>query len=108
MVRQHFPSKSTRQNAPRLLPVHCCLTNLLSMDESAAPASFGYIFTSSLSIHLFAPSECKGITRIREDSSEIVFLLVENYQLTAFVGFGRRGIFGKHMTVICLFINASA
>jgi len=40
-------------------------------------------------------SECKGIKRISEDSSEIVFLLVENYQLTAFVGFGRRGIFGK-------------
>lgn len=28
---------------------------------------------------LQSPSECKGITRISEDSSEIAFLLVENY-----------------------------
>lgn len=35
---------------------------------------------------LFSLSQCKGITRISEDSSEIVFLLVENYQLTARVG----------------------
>jgi hypothetical protein len=27
-----------------------------------------------------------SFTRISEDSSEIVFLLVENYQLTAFIG----------------------
>ena len=31
-------------------------------------------------------SECTGSTHISEDSSEIAFLLVENYQLTASVG----------------------
>jgi hypothetical protein len=39
-------------------------------------------------------SWCSGITRIGEEKSEIVFLLVENYNyIDAFVGFGRRGIF---------------
>lgn len=31
-------------------------------------------------------SKCTGFTYISEDSSEITFLLVENYQLTALVG----------------------
>ena len=31
-------------------------------------------------------SQCTGFTYISEDSSEITFLLVENYQLTALVG----------------------
>jgi hypothetical protein len=43
------------------------------------PRSFLLLFLSS-------SSECTGITRISEDSSEIAFLLVENYQLTAPVG----------------------
>ena len=33
-----------------------------------------------------SPSQCTGFTYISEDSSEITFLLVENYQLTALVG----------------------
>lgn len=33
-----------------------------------------------------SPSECRGFTCISEDSSEITFLLVENYNLTAPVG----------------------
>lgn len=35
---------------------------------------------------LFSPSKCKGFTRISEDSSEIAFLLVENYTMTAHFG----------------------
>ena len=35
---------------------------------------------------LFSPSKCKGFTRISEDSSEIAFLLVENYTKTARIG----------------------
>jgi len=31
----------------------------------------------------FSPSRCRGFTCISEDSSEITFLLVENYNLTA-------------------------
>jgi hypothetical protein len=43
---------------------------------------------------LSSPTKCKGITRIGEEKSEIVFLLVENYNyIDAFAGFGRRGIF---------------
>ena len=34
----------------------------------------------------FWVSKCTGFTYISEDSSEITFLLVENYQLTALVG----------------------
>lgn len=37
---------------------------------------------------LFSPSLCRGITCISEDSSEIMFLLVENYNLTAPWRFG--------------------
>lgn len=33
-----------------------------------------------------SPSQCKGFTRISEDSSEIAFLLVENYTKTAHFG----------------------
>jgi hypothetical protein len=40
---------------------------------------------------IFLPaSECKGIKCISEDSSEIIFLLVENYQLTAPVGLSKK------------------
>jgi hypothetical protein len=35
---------------------------------------------------LFSLSQCKGSTLTSEDSSEVAFLLVENYQLTASVG----------------------
>lgn len=35
---------------------------------------------------LLSPSKCKGFTRISEDSSEIAFLLVENYTMTAHFG----------------------
>jgi len=46
---------------------------------------------------LLFPSECRGFTCISEDSSEITFLLVENYNLTApswlMAGWG---IFGKN------------
>ena len=35
---------------------------------------------------LLSPSKCKGFTRISEDSSEIAFLLVENYFMTTRYG----------------------
>jgi len=57
-------------------------------------------------------SQCKGFTRISEDSSEIVFLLVENYQLTAPFGASRMGIFGtqqqQHSCHYSFFIDALA
>lgn len=37
-------------------------------------------------IRLHSSSKCKGFTRISEDSSEIAFLLVENYTMTAHSG----------------------
>ena len=40
----------------------------------------------SRSLLLFSLSQCKGSTLTSEDSSEVAFLLVENYQLTASVG----------------------
>ena len=62
----------------------------------------------ALALLFDAASECKGITHISEDSSEIAFLLVENYQLTASVGpRDRQGIFGTS-TAHVLFITASA
>lgn len=46
-------------------------------------------------VPLLSPSQCKGFTRISEDSSEIAFLLVENYTKTAHsVSSDRNGIFG--------------
>ena len=48
-------------------------------------------------------SQCKGFTRISEDSSEIVFLLVENYQLTAPFGASRMGIFGTQQQHSCYY-----
>jgi hypothetical protein len=36
--------------------------------------------------HLLTPFQCTGSTLTSEDSSEVAFLLVENYQLTASVG----------------------
>jgi hypothetical protein len=44
---------------------------------SVALPEFWFLFFFS------SPSECRGFTRISEDSSEIAFLLVENYTLTA-------------------------
>lgn len=49
-------------------------------------------------LFFFSSSWCTGITHISEDSSEIAFLLVENYQLTASVGpRDRLGIFGTQL-----------
>ena len=47
-------------------------------------------------------SQCKGFTYISEDSSEITFLLVENYQLTAPIGLriGREFLDTIHHVVI--------
>ncbi|TKA51951.1 hypothetical protein B0A55_12789, partial [Friedmanniomyces simplex] len=44
---------------------------------------------------------CTGITHISEDSSEIAFLLVENYQLTALVGvrFGEEFLNQHHLFI---------
>ena len=42
--------------------------------------------TPLLRTHTNIITECTGITYINEDSSEITFLLVENYQLTALFG----------------------
>ena len=47
---------------------------------------------------LISITECTGITHISEDSSEIAFLLVENYQLTAPVGLRVGWEFLKHNT----------
>lgn len=72
-----------------------------STNQSAASASggagqictraqtipFPYIFPPPPQLFLFfffsSPSQCRGFTCISEDSSEITFLLVENYNLTA-------------------------
>ena len=45
-----------------------------------------YKVCSTLALLFRNASECKGSTHISEDSSEIAFLLVENYQLTTSVG----------------------
>lgn len=51
------------------------------------PARFPIYFLSPPQLFLFfffsSPSQCRGFTCISEDSSEITFLLVENYNLTA-------------------------
>lgn len=53
---------------------------------------------------LFPPSKCKGFTRISEDSSEIAFLLVENYTMTAYsASSDRNGIFGQFHSFDFLF-----
>lgn len=50
-------------------------------------------------------SKCKGFTRISEDSSEIAFLLVENYTMTAYsASSDRNGIFGQDNNVCCRLI----
>ena len=53
---------------------------------------------------LLPPSQCTGSTLISEDSSEIAFLLVENYQLTASVGLriGR-----EYLDTLCSALAAS-
>jgi len=53
------------------------------------------------------PSECRGFTCISEDSSEITFLLVENYNLTAPVGFrpGREFLDPFLSAGICHFLH---
>lgn len=49
-------------------------------------------------VPLLSSSQCKGFTRISEDSSEIAFLLVENYTKTAHsVSSDRNGIFGPQL-----------
>ena len=61
-------------------------------------------FCSSILVH--------GLTRISEDSSEIVFLLVENYNYDRSIwSSDRMGIFGKLQSLdwaMCLFIEASS
>ena len=49
-------------------------------------------------VPLLSSSQCKGFTRISEDSSEIAFLLVENYTKTAHsVSSDRNGFFGPQL-----------
>ena len=61
------------------------LRNLfLSSNLVRTPPSTPCLFAQSLTRWLL--NRCTGFTYINEDSSEITFLLVENYQLTASVG----------------------
>ncbi len=50
------------------------------------PAFTHWYILSANSDSLPSPSKCKGFTRISEDSSEIAFLLVENYFMTTRYG----------------------
>lgn len=57
-----------------------------------------------------SPSLCRGITCISEDSSEIMFLLVENYNLTAPLrmrfALSAEGIFGLTVLLFWHFLKA--
>ena len=62
---------------------HRCLNRLRRTLKQAptalAPAAGYKYFRCSSDSTFFSLSQCKGITRSSEDSSELVFLLVENY-----------------------------
>ena len=67
---------------------------LLALTHTAAIKSARACCLSS-SFSLSSPSRCKGSTRISEDSSEIAFLLVENYKTDRSNWYSYRfGIFG--------------
>lgn len=57
--------------------LHTCTDQPVSLYIPSPPPQLFLLFFFS------SPSQCRGFTCISEDSSEITFLLVENYNLTA-------------------------
>lgn len=74
--QMHQPERGVRPRWSRP-DLHTCTDQPVSLYIPSPPPKLFLLFFFS------SPSQCRGFTCISEDSSEITFLLVENYNLTA-------------------------